>query len=67
MIEALAARYRRFVETGMRGHSPPYEAPANGVAGDAAALAFVASLPPAKRQPNLPLAALRHVGGVPPD
>jgi hypothetical protein len=67
MTEALAARYRRVVETGMRGHSPRYEAPANGVAGGPSALDFVASRPPSKRQPDLPLDALRHSGGARPD
>lgn len=67
MVEALAARFRRFAETEARGRSPLYEALANGVAGDPASLAFVVSLPPEKQQPNLLFAALRHVCGTPVD
>jgi hypothetical protein len=67
MIDAVAARFRRFAESEARAHSPLYEALANGVAGDPAALAFVASLPRAKQQPNLLFAALRRVCGTPAD
>jgi hypothetical protein len=67
MIDALAARFRRFAETEAREHSPLYEALASGVAGDRAALEFVASLPRAKQQPNLLFAALRRACGTPAD
>lgn len=65
--EQVAARYRRFAEDEAHGRSPLYESFALGVAGDASALAFLATLPDAKRQPNLLIAALRHVCGTPRD
>jgi hypothetical protein len=65
--EQLAARYRRFAEVEAHGRSPLYEALALGVAADAFALQFLATLPDEKRQPNLLFAALRHVGGTPRD
>ena len=67
MIDRLAARYRRFAEAEAHGHSPLYEALALGVAGNADVLRFVASLPVAKQQPNLLLAAVRWVAGTPRD
>ena len=67
MSEQLAARYRRFAEVEAHGRSPLYEALALGVAADAFALEFLATLPDEKRQPNLLFAALRHVGGTPRD
>lgn len=66
MTNRLAARYRRFADTEAHGHSPLYEALANGIAGDAEVLAFVSTLPPDKQQPNLLLAAVRHIAGTPP-
>ncbi len=67
MTEAIAKRFRRFAETEARGHSPLYEALANGVAADAEILAFLAELPPERQQPNLLLAAVRFVCGTPVD
>jgi hypothetical protein len=67
MTDRLAARYRRFGEAEARGHSPLYEALAEGVAGDPAVLRFIAALPPDKQQPNLLFAAVRHVAGAPAD
>ena len=64
MSERIAAQYRRFAEVEACGRSPLYEAIALGVAQDAFALGFLASLPEHKRQPNLLLAALRHVAGT---
>lgn len=64
---ALSARYRRFAEEEARGRSPLYEALAAGVAGDAEAIAFLLTLPPEKRQPNLLLATVRHLFGTPGD
>jgi hypothetical protein len=61
----LAERFRRFAEVEARDRSPLYEALALGVAADPFALAFLATLPEQKRQPNLLFAALRHVGGTP--
>ncbi|HET7880139.1 MAG TPA: DUF2332 domain-containing protein [Acetobacteraceae bacterium] len=64
MNEQIAAQYRRFAEVEAHGRSSLYEAFALGVAEDAFALEFLAALPAAKRQPNLLLAAVRHVGGT---
>jgi hypothetical protein len=60
----IAARYRRFAELEADGRSPLYAALARGVAGDAATLAFLETLPVAKQQPNLLLAAVRHLCGA---
>ncbi len=64
MTEAIARRFRRFAEQEARSHSPLYKALSNGVAEDADILAFLASLPVVKQQPNLLLAAVRYVCGV---
>ena len=64
---AIAGRYVRFAEEEVRGRSPLYEAICRGAAGDAAVLDFLAALPAAKQQPNLLLAAVRHVAGVAAD
>ncbi|MEU6482567.1 DUF2332 domain-containing protein [Streptomyces sp. NPDC046887] len=58
-----AERYRRFAGTEARGHSPTYELLAEAVAGDPGLLALIDELPPAKRQPNLLLGAVRFLGG----
>jgi len=65
--EQIATRFRRFAEVEARGRSPLYEACALGVAGDTFTLEFLAALPDGKQQPNLLLAALRHVCGTPRD
>ena len=67
VTSAIAQQYLRFAEQEADGRSPLYAALARGVAADAFALAFLAGLPDDKRQPNLLLAALRHVAGVPAD
>lgn len=64
---ALSVQYLRFAETEARGRSPLYEALARAVAGDAATLDFLMGLPREKRQPNLLLAAMRHLFGAPED
>lgn len=64
---ALNARYLHFAEHEARGVSPLYEALARGVAESDALLGFVASLPKPKQQPNLVLAAVRHLYGTPED
>lgn len=61
---AIADRYRRFVVEQVRGRSPLYEDFALAVADSDEALGFLAELPAAKQQPNLLLAALRHVCGL---
>src|SRR2546430_3353551 len=50
-----------------RGRSRPYEILAAQVAGDPPVLAFLAALPPAKRQPNWLFAAARSLRGRPAD
>jgi hypothetical protein len=65
--DRLAARYRRFAEDEARGRSPSYESIGHAIAGDRATLDFLLSLPPAKQQPNLLLAAVRQIFGVQPD
>ncbi len=62
--EAIAAAYRRFAADEAHGRSPLYENLAYGVADDAELLDFLLTLPRAKRQPNLLLAAARVVAGV---
>jgi hypothetical protein len=64
---ALAERYRRFADEEAQGRSPLYAALSRGVAGDAELLGFLLSLPEAKRQPNLLLAAVRAVAGTAQD
>ncbi len=58
--------YLGFARREARGRSAAYEALAESVADDAAVAAFVASLPPDKRQPNLLFAAARYLLGSPP-
>jgi len=65
--DRLAARYRRFAADEARGRSPSYEAVTTAIAGDPATLDFLLNLPDEKRQPNLLLAALRHLCGAQPD
>jgi hypothetical protein len=64
---AIAGRYVRFADEEARGRSPLYEAICRGVAGDDAVLEFLETLPAAKQQPNLLLAAVRHAAGTPAD
>jgi len=61
-----AENYRRFAACEVGGRSPLYEQLAGGVADDPELLAFLADLPPEKRQPNLLLAAVRYLAGVQP-
>jgi len=63
---AVARTYRRFGRLEAQGRSAAYEALAESVAGDAALVSFIASLPPEKRQPNLLFAAARYLLGAPP-
>ncbi|HEX5665655.1 MAG TPA: DUF2332 domain-containing protein [Hyphomicrobium sp.] len=65
MEASIADTYRRFAREEAHGRSPLYEALTAGVADDPDLLAHIADLPPAKQQPNLFLAAARHVNGVP--
>lgn len=66
-IATASARYARFADVEAHGRSPLYEAIARGVAADRDVIDFLLALPPEKRQPNLLLAAVRHVSGTPAD
>jgi hypothetical protein len=57
--------YRVFARLEAHGRSQAYEALATAVADDAGIVGFVASLPTAKRQPNLLFAAARYLLGSP--
>jgi hypothetical protein len=57
-----AERYRAFAEIEASGLSDCYEEWAHGVADDAATVALIDELPPAKRQPNLVFSAARFLG-----
>lgn len=58
-------RYARFADEEAHGHSPLYEEIARGVAADEEIIGFLLTLPKCKRQPNLVLAAVRHLFGTP--
>jgi hypothetical protein len=62
---SIAATYRRFAEVEAQGRSPLYEELASGVAGDPTIIQFLLTLPREKQQPNLLLAAARHLCGTP--
>jgi hypothetical protein len=62
----VAEEYRAFARQEARGRSPAYESLAESVASDAALVSFAASLPYAKRQPNLLFAAARYLLGAAP-
>jgi hypothetical protein len=64
---AVSAQYVRFADDEARGRSPLYEQLARGVAGDRGTIDFLLALPAEKRQPNLLLAAVRHLFGTPAD
>src|SRR5690349_17224974 len=66
-MSSTAAEYRFFATEMARGSSPLYERLALAVADDRDLLALLDGLPPAKRQPNLLLAAARYVAGTPRD
>jgi hypothetical protein len=61
-----AENYRAFAAEA-RGRSPHYEQLATAVAGDPIVLAFLDTLPAAKRQPNLLFAAACYLLGEPAD
>jgi hypothetical protein len=61
----ISALYRRFAQEEAAGRSPLYETLARSISEDEAVLRFLAGLPPAKRQPNLLLAAFRYLCGTP--
>ena len=65
MTADVARTYRTFARLEARGRSPAYEALALAAAADAGVVGFVASLPTAKRQPNLLFAAARYLLDAP--
>jgi hypothetical protein len=65
-IRGVMRDYRAFARAEARGRSAAYEALAESVADDAALVDFIASLPPAKRQPQLVFAAARYLLGTVP-
>jgi hypothetical protein len=67
MVREVAEVYRSFARQEARGRSAAYESLAEAVAGDPALCAYVASLPPDKRQPNLVFAAARYLLSRPAD
>lgn len=62
---ALSSRYRRFAVREASGRSPLYEHLTMSLSNDAEVLGLIAALPQPKQQPNLLLAAYRHLFGVP--
>ncbi|MES2460738.1 MAG: DUF2332 domain-containing protein [Armatimonadota bacterium] len=66
-LASLSKRYLHFAEFEARNVSPIYEELARAAADSTFILRFIASLPQAKQQPNLVLAAIRHLFGPPKD
>ncbi len=62
-IDRLAAEYRRFSVEDAAGRSALYTELTRQIADDRELLAILCELEPAKRQPNLLLAAVRHLYG----
>jgi hypothetical protein len=65
LSRSIQENYQAFSRQAARGRSRPYEILAAEVARDPVVLAFLASLPPAKRQPNLVFAAAWYLLGRP--
>ena len=63
--DRIAAGYLRFAEAEAHGRSSLYETLARSVASDRDVIAFLAALPPGKRQPNLLFGATRLLFGTP--
>ncbi len=63
----IASVYLAFAEREAHGRSALYEDLARGIAGEPAALFFLAGLPPPKQQPNLLFAAVKYLYGTPRD
>ncbi len=64
-VDALRNRYVRFAAVEARGSSRCYEHLALAVSHSPALLSFIENLPEERQQPNLFLAAVRSVAGVP--
>lgn len=65
-VAGVVREYQAFARWEARGRSAAYESLAEAVASDVGVVEFVASLPPAKRQPQLVFAAARYLLGTPP-
>lgn len=65
VLEELSQSYRRFARVEACGVSPVYEDLALFIADSPELLGFIATFPDERRQPNLFLAAVRHLAGVP--
>ena len=63
-LKAIAQRYQAFADDQAHGVSERYEELAKGIARSPRLLEFLATLPVERQQPNLFLAAVRHVCGV---
>jgi hypothetical protein len=61
----VSTAYLRFAADEVRDKSPLYGEVLRGVASDPKVIAFLLTLPHQKRQPNLFLAAARHLFGTP--
>jgi hypothetical protein len=61
----VSTAYLRFAEDEVGDKSPLYGELLRGVASDPEVIGFLLTLPPEKRQPNLFLAAARHLFGTP--
>jgi len=66
-LKSISERYAAFAADEARGSSEAYEKLALAIAQSGDVLEFIATLPAERRQPNLFLAAVRHVRGVPRD
>jgi hypothetical protein len=64
-LNRISKRYRDFAANEARGQSEIYERLALAIADTPELLTFIARLPADRRQPNLFLAAVRHLHGVP--
>lgn len=62
--EETAQRYLRFADQEARGRSTLYETLCCQIAKDREIISFLLTLPKEKRQPNLLLAAVRHLAGL---
>ena len=65
LADTLSRQYLRFAEAEAHGRSPLYENLARNIATDENTIDFLITLPQEKRQPNLLLAAVRHLFGTP--
>ncbi|WP_422367760.1 DUF2332 domain-containing protein [Pelagibius sp.] len=65
VLEELSQSYRRFAQAEAHGVSAVYEDLALFIGDSPELLGFIATFPDERRQPNLFLAAVRHLAGVP--